>query len=333
MTLRVAIIGAGSMGTTHAAGWQHTDAQIVGIVATDATRAKPLADQVDAKVYPSLDSILPDCDVVDLCVPTPLHRDYTLKAAAAHKHVHCEKPIGRTYQDGLDMITACERAGVRLFISMTTRFFPEYKAVHDRVAAGEIGKPAVIRLTRCSYKPLMTTRNWFSDYTQSGGPLLDLMIHDYDFALWLAGDVERVYARSVASRDSQAEGDYAQVLLRFRSGAIGHIEGGWAYPPPLFRRKIEVAGEQGLIEWESDGSAPLVAHLKAEASAIAEVGLPLSPLDEDPYTAIIRHFYTALVNDQPFSVTPQESLAALEVALAAIESAQSGQPVTLPRRA
>ena len=327
--MRVALIGAGTMGTTHAEGWSQTDAQLVGIVAADRARAETLATQYGTTVYDSLDEVLPHADVIDVCVPTPLHREFVERAAAAKKHVFCEKPIARHHADGEAMIAACDKAGVRLFIGMTTRFFPEYRAARDLIASGEIGKPAVVRLTRVAYKPHKATDNWFLDYAKSGGPLLDLMIHDYDFARWVAGDVERVYARNVSAAEPNAEGDYAQVLLRFRSGAIGHIEGGWVYPPPLFRRKIDIACEQGLIEWESDNSAPLVSHIKAEGGTSAEVGLPLSPLLEDPYTTVIKHFYDALTHDKPFDVTPADGLAALDIALAALESAQSGKPITL----
>lgn len=328
--MRVALIGAGTMGATHAEGWSQTDAQLVGIVATDLARAEALATQYGTTVYDSLDAVLPLADIIDICVPTHLHRDFVERAAAAKKHIFCEKPIARTHADGEAMIAACEKAGVRLFIGMTTRFFPEYRSAHDLVASGEIGSPAVVRLSRVAYKPQKTTDNWFLDYAKSGGPLLDLMIHDYDFARWVAGDVERVYARNVSAADPNAEGDYAQVLLRFRSGAIGHIEGGWVYPPPLFRRKIDIACEQGLIEWESDNSAPLVSHFKAAPGASAEVGLPLSPLLEDPYTTAVKHFYDALIHDTPFDVTPADALAALDIALAAIESASSRKPVSLP---
>ncbi len=326
--MRVAIIGAGSMGHTHAAGWAATDATLVGVVAANPGSAKPLADRFGASVYASLGDVLPLVDVVDICVPTDLHLDFTLQAAAARKHVFCEKPIARHLSDGQKMIAACREAGVRLFIGMTTRFFPQYHSVHEAVIAGRVGKPAVIRLTRGSYRPHNATDNWFADFARSGGPLLDMLIHDYDFARWLAGEVERVYTRS-SPPDSGGIRDYAQVLLRFRSGAMAHIEGGWAYPPPLFRTKIEVAGDGGLIEWESDHSAPLTSHFKVQAGAVAEVGLPLSPLAEDPYTTTIKHFYEALTRNEPFSVTPDDALSALQIALAAIESAQSGKPVTL----
>lgn len=329
MPLRVAIVGAGSMGHTHARAWAATDARIAAVIAADLGSATPLAARYSARFGTELDEVLPHVDIVDICTPTPFHDTYTMRAAAAGKHIFCEKPIARTLPEGRAMIAAAEAAGVRLFIGMTTRFFPQYRAIYDAVAAGQVGKPGVIRLTRASYRPHKSppSADWFSDFEASGGPILDMMIHDYDYARWIAGEVERVYARWSPVVDGI--NPYAQVVLRFRSGAVAHIEGGWVYPPPLFRIKAEVAGDGGLIEWESDSSTPVMAHLMAEPGAAAEVGLPLSPLDEDPYTAIIKHFYDCLVNDKPFSVTAQDGLAALEIALAAIESAQTGLPVTL----
>ncbi len=331
--MKVAIVGAGAMGSVHAAGWASTGATLVGIVALERSKASALAERYSANVYDDLDMVLPHVDVVDICVPTDLHKTFTLQAAAAHKHILCEKPIARTLADGLEMIAACKAAGVRLFIGMVVRFFPQYRSIYETLAAGRIGKLAVLRLTRASYRPHSGNSNrakddWFSDFSRSGGPIFDTLVHDYDYARWLGGEVERVYARATPP-DAGGISEYAQVLLRFRSGAIGHIEGGWAYPPPLFRTKVEAAGDGGLIEWESDTSTPMYAHLKAEPGSVAEVGLPLSPLAEDPYTMIIKHFYAALVNNQPFAVTPEDALAAVQIGLAAIESTQSGKPVTL----
>src|SRR5579859_3265046 len=187
--MNVAIVGAGSMGSKHAAGWAQTDAELIGIVAPDRARAEALAHEYWTTAYDTLDAVLSQADVIDVCVPTHLHRVFVEQAAAAGKHVFCEKPISRTNADGEAMIAACEQAGVRLFIGMTNRFFPEYRTVHDMVASGQVGEPRVIRLTRVAYRPQKTTDNWFLDYEKSGGPLLDLMIHDYDFARWLGGEV------------------------------------------------------------------------------------------------------------------------------------------------
>lgn len=327
-SLRIGLIGAGSMGTAHAAGWATSGAKLVGIVASDTDRANALAAQYGTRVFESFEILLPEVDIVDLCIPTDLHNEFTLQAAAAGKHVFCEKPIARTRPDAEAMITACKAAGVRLFVGQVVRFFPQYQNVYHALRAGQIGDLAVLRLTRTAYRPQKVADNWFMDFARSGGPLLDMLVHDYDYARWLGGEVERVYA-NVSPPDAGGISDYAHVMLRFRSGAIGHIEGGWCYPPGLFRTKIEAAGNGGLIEWSSDSSAPITSYFQARPGEVAEVGLPLSPLEVDPYTAIVHHFYNAVLHDTPFAITPEDALAALRIGLAAIESAQTGKPISL----
>ena len=327
--MRVVIVGAGSMGYTHAPGWATSGASLVGIVGHAGNpSAKELAQQYGIQVFDDLNSALPYADIVDICVPTDLHLEFTLQVAAAGKHIFCEKPIARTLDDGQQMITACEAAGVRLFVGMVVRFFPQYQRVYQSLQQGKIGNLAVLRLTRTSYRPQKTQDNWFADFARSGGPLLDMLVHDYDYARWLGGEIERVYTRC-SPPDEGGISEYAQVLMRYQSGAIAHIEGGWCNPPGMFRTKIEASGDGGLIEWESDSSTPITSYIKAEPGSVAEVGLPLSPLEVDPYSAMIHHFYEALVYDQPFAVTPEDGLAALEIGLASIDSARTGQPITL----
>src|SRR5437763_8409909 len=101
--MRVGIIGAGGMGGTHAAAWAQTPATIAGIVAETVDMAQPLAAQYGVRAYPSLAAILNDVDVVDICTPTHLHHEMALAAAAAGKHIVCEKPLGRTLAQGQAM--------------------------------------------------------------------------------------------------------------------------------------------------------------------------------------------------------------------------------------
>jgi myo-inositol 2-dehydrogenase/D-chiro-inositol 1-dehydrogenase len=335
--MRVGIVGAGSMGTVHAPAWKsitHLGAELVGIQAARPESAQALAEQYGVKTYASYEELLADVDIVDLCVPTDLHREMTVQAAEAGKHVICEKPIALTIEDGKAMIAACERAGVRLFIAQVLRFVSQYESAQQVIASGQIGRPGVIRLTRAAYQPRKAVDNWFTDETRSGGMVIDLMIHDYDYARWIAGDVERVFAKSVRATRPDAPGDYALVTLRFRSGAIGHIEGGWAYPPGFFRTSIDVAGTEGLLEWSSDTTDPIHTHLAVQpAEEAAEVGLAPSLEAETPFTKEIRHFYQSLVNNQPFLVTPQDALAALQIGLAVRESLQTGRPITINQEA
>lgn len=327
--MRVGIVGAGSMGHAHAVGWAGTDAEMVGVADLDRAGGEALAAQYGWRYFDGLDSLLPEVDVVDLCVPTHLHYDMVLPAAQAGKHILCEKPIALTLERGKEMIAGCKAAGVRLFIGMVIHFFPEYVAVKRAIDTGRVGAPQVIRLTRASYRPKKPADNWFMDNAKSGGMMLDLMIHDFEYARWLAGDVERVFAKSVSVEHPEIAEDHALAVLRFRSGAMAHIEGSWAYPVPMFSCKIEVAGDAGLVEWEGDRTMPIISHLHKTDGEASDVALPGSPLAEDPWSAEVRHFWDALKHDKPFAVTAEDALAGLQIALAARASAQTGKPVTL----
>lgn len=328
--MKIGIVGAGFMGTTHAAGWAETPATVVGFTAETPPEAEALAKRYNANMYPSLDEMLPDVDVVDICSPTHLHYEMALKVAAAGKHIICEKPLARTTRQAQEIVTACQQAGVQLFVAHVVRFFPEYALAQAAVAEGQIGKPAVIRLQRGSYRPKKPAGNWFLDEVKSGGILMDLMIHDYDYARWVAGDVESVSAQRVTELHLDAPVDYGLVILSHRSGTLSHIAGSWAYPPPTFRTHLEIAGDRGLIEFDSDGTAPIQnLILKTAGTDAPDVALPSSPVSESPYTTQIKEFYAALADGKTARVNATDGLAAVQIAEAALESAHTGQPVTL----
>lgn len=328
--MRVGIAGTGFMGSTHAEAWSVTGASIVGFVSKTKAMAEPLARQYQATAYSSFEGMLNDVDVVDICTPTFLHHEMVLAAAAEGKHIVCEKPLARTVEQGQEMIAACKEAGVQLIVAHVVRYFPEYALAREQIRNGEIGDPAVLRLTRGSFQPKKIEDNWFVDFEKSGGMMLDLMIHDLDYARWVAGEVETVYAKKISSEYPEAQGDHGLVILRHRSGAISHVEGSWAYPPPLFRTRFEIAGSNGLLQHDSGGTASIgMYHHDAGDEDIPDVPLPSSPLSEDPYTTQIKAFYHSLVNKEPAPVSGADGLASLQLALAAIESAGSGRPITI----
>ena len=336
--MKIGIVGAGSMGRVHLPAWdslKSIGAEPVGIIANriDST-ASDLAKQYGLRLYDHYEGLLADVDVVDLCVPTDIHAAMTIQAAQAGKHIICEKPIALSVQDGRAMIDACNHAGVRLFIAMVLRFVPQYSAAQQVVSSGEIGDVCVMRLTRAAYQPRKATDNWFMDEQRSGGMVVDLMIHDFDYARWLGGNVTRVFAKSVRTTRPDAPGDYALVTLRFADGAIAHIEGGWAYPAGIFRTSLDIAGREGVLEWSSDTTDTLHTHLaNAPAQVAADVGLPASGAAESPFLTELRHFYQALVNNQPSNVTALDGLAALQIALAVRESLQTGRSVAVNQEA
>ena len=317
------------MGQTHAKAWEHTPAKLYGVVSKSRDSAEKLAKSYGAKVFDSLEVMLPEIDVLDICTPTHLHRDMTLAAASAGVDVICEKPLARTAAQAQEMIAACEAAGVKLLVAQVVRFFPEYAYTHEKIKAGEIGDPAIIRLKRGSSQPTGSD-SWFKNIEQSGGMVLDLMIHDFDFARWIGGEVKTVFAKSVMAENPDANVDHALAILTHESGAISHVEGSWAYPPPLFRTQIEVAGSNGLIQHDSDKTATTkVFFHQTKAAEAPDVPLPSSPLHEDPYTTQIKAFYRHIKFNEPLRVSSADGLEALKIGLAALQSAQTGLPVQI----
>src|SRR5215216_5612415 len=120
--MKVGIVGAGFMGTTHAAGWIETPAELIGFTAETQQEAGILAKRYQAKVYPDLDTMLADVDVLDICSPTHLHHEMALKAAGAGKHIVCEKPLARTTRQAREIVIACQKAGVQLLVAHVVRF-------------------------------------------------------------------------------------------------------------------------------------------------------------------------------------------------------------------
>ena len=329
--MRVGIVGTGAMGMTHAAAWSATEATIAGFVSKDLPTAEKLAQQYSAVIYPDLNAMLAAVDVVDVCTPTYLHREMVLAAAAAGKDVVCEKPLARTIAQGQEMIAACAAAGVKLMVAHVVRFFPEYAQAKARVVSGIIGQPAVMRFTRGVFQPKKAVDNWFVDIEKSGGMMLDLMIHDLDYARWVAGEVDSVFAKKISSSSPGSNVDHGLAILQHKNGTISHVEGSWAYPPPLFRTRFEIAGSNGLIQQDSGATAAIKLHLlHAQNEDIPDVPLPSSPLDEDPYTTQIKAFHDCIANDTAVPVGGADGLAAVQIALAAIESAETGAPVKLP---
>lgn len=326
--LRIGIVGTGLMGSLHAAAWSQTPAELVGYYSKDVSRIADLQASHGGDKFASLEALINAVDVVDVCTPTFLHHEMVLQAAAAGKHVVCEKPLARSATQAAEMIAACNRAGVKLMVGHVVRFFPEYAQAKALADQGEVGKLGVIRLRRVSAVPAWAAEGWLIDPARSGGMMLDLMVHDFDYARWVAGEVESVFAKNLRGMSPDAAGDYALAILHHKNGALSHVEGGWIYPKGLFRTGLEIAGDAGLIEHPTGSSAPLEVHLSGEGGAGA-VNVPGSPLNEDPYATEIKHFYEVLAHDAPPRVTAADGLAAVRIAEAAMASARSGRRVAV----
>jgi UDP-N-acetylglucosamine 3-dehydrogenase len=328
--LRVGLVGVGGMGSLHSLQWyQMPDVELVGLAdirpEIAAERAK---ERGNCKSFGSLEEMLKgvELDVVDICTPTPWHKELAIMAAKAGKHVCTEKPMGRTVEECREMIAACEENGVRLFVAHVLRFFQEYKKGKDLLDAGVVGKPAIVRSSRGGAHP-RAWNDWFANYEWSGGVILDTIIHDFDWLRWCFGDVERVFAKGLYKAGLDHI-DYGLVTLRFKSGVIGHVEGTWAREG-AFLVSYDIAGDAGLLTHASAKANPMSVDLRATNEVREGVQVPSSPVSVSPYYLELEHFAQCLQSGEPFSITAQDGLKAVEIGVAALESIETGKPVTL----
>ncbi|MEM7131779.1 MAG: Gfo/Idh/MocA family oxidoreductase [Chloroflexota bacterium] len=328
---RIGILGTGSIARWHARCWQRLPVEMVGYFDLNQAAAQGFAEQYGGTAFPTLDEFLDQVDLVDVCTPGTAHTECVVAAAEAGKAVTCEKPLARHLNECTTMIDACEKAGVPLFIAHVVRFFPQFAGAKASIDSGAIGNPGVIRTVRNGSFPGGNGNTYYGDFRKSGGVIMDVGIHDIDFHRWCCGEVERVFARGL-SHAGIDDRDHALMVLRFESGAIGHIECSWAHPPGQFRTRLEIAGDEGLIEWDSADRQAIVSAFRLEDDPKAPVprnGESPTSLDDDPYLKELAHFLDHVENGTPLLVTPHDAYMAVKVSLAAIESVRIGQPVDI----
>ncbi|NQX70440.1 Gfo/Idh/MocA family oxidoreductase [Paenibacillus alba] len=326
--MKVAVLGCGGLGRVHASIYaKMKDVELTGVCDLQLQLAHDLSEITGAPAYLSFEQMLEQAefDVISIAVPSFLHKEYTIKAAKAGKHVICEKPIALHLEDAEEMIRCCEENGVRLFVGHVVRFFPDYVNMKRSLDEGKIGKACVAHASRIGSHP-GDTKAWFKDFDQSGGVIVDLMIHDLDFLRWTLGEVTTVYGLNHCNDQL----DYALVTLQFASGAVANVEANWGFPGP-FQTKAEIAGNAGIVIANSLNSSSLKIQKAPSASAAsAFVTIPESPGFQSPYELELQHFITSILTGSEAIVTARDAYKALELALAAIESVQTGKAVHLP---
>lgn len=318
--LKVGIIGCGFMGRMHATVYGQVDqAELVGVYDANETKRNEFAAANNIKSFDSLEALLAEVDAVDICLPTYKHCEFVLKAAAARKHVLCEKPIALSIPEAEQMKAACNEAGVRFMVAHCIRFWPEYAFLKQVALTGNLGEILSLNLTRYGEFPSWGANNWLADETKAGGGALDMHIHDTDFAIYLLGHPDEVFSAGTVD-DKGVSHIFSTFVYR---KAICHLEGGWNLPPQTpFKMAFRAIFEQGAIIMDG---GPLTVYEKDKAPFVPEFdkmeakgGGNISDLGG--YYHEIAHFVDRVLTDKPFDVTtPDTSIESLRLTLREIE--------------
>jgi predicted dehydrogenase len=333
-TLRIAVMGAGFMGSTHARAYHGMDdVEVAAIVASTPTRAEPLATEVGAGWSADYAAVLADdtIDAVDICVPTPDHRVATEAALAAGKHVLLEKPLALTKADAEAIVAAADASDRIVMVAHVLRFWPEYVELKRIVDSGELGAPRSVNAVRRQPAP-----NWTDGGPRghlTGGSRHDMLIHDFDAANWVLGRPGSALATGIFN-PANAAVDQAQILISYEGGASATIDGGSMMPESYpFTSRFEVLCENGAVEY----------HFQAGGRSF-EVGEPTNVLtvyrneghphvvtveQTDPYANECGYFIDCVrAGDAPERSLPAAAMDAMLVSLAAQASVERGAPVS-----
>ncbi len=317
---KIGILGAGGMGATHARHYSNLGTAEIAIFDVDSERREALANRHGIRAFDNEEAMLAWADAVDICTPTPLHADQALRAIREGKGLLIEKPLAHGLEEARSIVEAANRAEVPLMVGQVVRFFPEFARAHKLVKDGKVGRPAAIRVRRGGGAP---KSEWFMDHTKSGGILVDLAVHDFDWLRWTFGEVSHLYARSVGAKTNRGP-DYALTTLTFESGAVAHVESTWM-DPAGGRVTLEVCGSEGMIQFDSRNAA----SLRTNTGPAARLESPLSA-EDDPYRNQLAAFVRYLEGAEP-PVTGEDGFMALSIGLAARASALGGR-VVVPER-
>ncbi len=254
-------------------------------------------------------------DVVDVCLPTFLHKEYTVRSAQAGKHVFCEKPMALNLDDADAMIDACTEAGVRLMIGHCIRFWPEYALLKQIRDDGKYGRLLSVNLTRYGEFPTWSSDNWLADESKAGGGVLDMHIHDTDYIHYLCGQPNHMVSVGTVDQTGPAHAFTTMVF----NGTVAHLEGGWNLPSRTpFRMAFRAIFEGGAAIMDGgplalyeNGKDPIVPEFpKMKAAGGGNIS------DLGGYYHELKYFVERLASGLPFeTVTPQTSRQSLATTL------------------
>ncbi|MCZ7542268.1 MAG: inositol 2-dehydrogenase [Anaerolineae bacterium] len=330
--VRVGIIGAGRIGQVHAENlaYRIPEAEVVAIADIDERAAAACAARFGVPAatdnpHAILDN--PAIDAVLICSPTETHAMLMEAAAAANKHIFCEKPIALNLAAIDHALAAVEEAGVKLQIGFNRRFDPNFRHVREMVAAGKIGEPHILRITSRDPAPPPV-----SYIKASGGIFLDMTIHDFDMARYLIGsEVAEVFAAGGVRVDpaigEAGDIDTALVTLRFENGAIGAIDN-CRKAVYGYDQRVEVFGADGSIAVANNTPHNAV-HSDAEGVHGAKPLYFFMQRYTESFIEEMRAFIAAIVNDTPTPVTGQDGRVPVVMGLAAWKSYKENRPVPL----
>ena len=338
--IRVGIVGCGRISKNHFGSIEKhaEELELVSVCDTDALVLAGHESQYSVPGYRDLAQMLSeqDLDLVTLCTPSGIHPEQAILAAKNQVHVVTEKPMATRWSDGLQMVKACDEAGVHLFVVKQNRLNSTLQLLKRAVTEKRFGKIHMVQLNVFWTRPQSyydQGNGWRGTWEFDGGAFMNQASHYVDLLDWLIGPVEKVQAMMSTTRDIEVE-DTGVLNVKWRNGALGSMSVTMLTYPQNLEGSITILGEKGTV--------------RIGGVAVNEIQTWLFA-DEREYDAQIKEanyqttsvygfghplYYKNVVDVMRGKAEPEtdgrEGIKSLELLVAAYMAARDGNTVGLP---
>jgi myo-inositol 2-dehydrogenase / D-chiro-inositol 1-dehydrogenase len=334
--LTVGIIGAGRIGRLH----------VENIKRVPAVRVKSVSDVVISHLHEwaadnqievlttDYKEILNDyeIDAIFICSPTTTHAQLIKEAAAAGKHIFCEKPVSFSVVETEEALAEVEKAGVKIQVGFNRRFDPNFKKIRLLVEDGTIGTPHILKITSRDPQPPNV------DYVKSsGGLFMDMTIHDFDMARYIMGsEVVEVSAQGTVLVDpaigEAGDIDTAIITLKFANGALGVIDNS-RQAVYGYDQRVEVFGDKGAAQADNNRATNVEVSTAERVTKDKPLYFFLERYTQAYIDEVTEFAAACLVEGSVITCTGFDGLQAERLAQAAKRSLETGMPVKLAQEA
>jgi myo-inositol 2-dehydrogenase/D-chiro-inositol 1-dehydrogenase len=339
----IGLVGSGFIAEAHAEAFNHVpEATVRGVASPTPGKAQRFAEARGIPRHHTDYRALieqPDVDVICIGAPNDLHRDITVAAASAGKHVICEKPLARTLAEADEMLAACERAGTLLMYAEELCFAPKYVRAKELADEGALGTVHVVRQGEQHFGP---HADWFWDPDRAGGGvLMDMGCHGIEFARWVYGKAPAESATAELGTfvhgDRTTAEDHAVAVVRFSGNRLGVVETSWAKPGGMDDR-AELTGSEGVTYVDILRGSSLMTYSErgygyAVEKAPSTSGWTFTMFEEIwnyGFPQEMRHFVDCVLTGSQPDETGADGRAVLEIIYAMYLAAGGAGRVTLP---
>lgn len=334
--IRFALVGCGRVAQNHVAALERLGSRVelVDVCDPDPAALSSMVARTGAAGHASFDALLErtKADVVVLATPSGLHPSQTVRAAERGLSVLTEKPMALRYEDGLAMVEACERAGVRLFVVKQLRLLPRVQRLARAIREGRFGRLHVVAINVFWTRPqaYYDEAAWRGTRALDGGALTNQASHHVDLLTFLGGPVASVQALTATLGRSIEVEDTAALSVRFRSGALGSLNVTMLTYPKNIETSITVLGERGSVRL-GGAAADVVEHWEFAEPFPEHDERDATPADlGGGHARYYQDVVAAMRGEHEPSIDGREGLRSLEILTAAYRSADQGRRVDLP---